>query len=136
METRRRKRRKRSRLFGRNFSAGVRMLFPPEIGRVSFLFRTVMCAAMALLVWLLAVSAMPMGYQLRDDDWGVWMLGFVPLIIIYVYALAFVLAPRLRDAGLPRISALLALIPILNVIVFAAALVLPTAAMAPEARRL
>jgi uncharacterized membrane protein YhaH (DUF805 family) len=87
-----------------------------------------------LFVAMICSSINPIPLELSGHD---WLLGFfaIPFLAIYVYALAFVLAPRLRDAGLPRLVALLALVPFVNIIVGLAALLLPTGAMLSDSRR-
>ena len=111
----------------------MRFFFPTEINRVSYIFRTISCAFMLLFVVMISSALNPIPLELSGYDW-VFGLFLVPVLGIYIYALAFVLAPRLRDVGLPRLLAILAIVPFLNVVVGLAALLLPTGAMISHSR--
>src|SRR6185369_8677277 len=90
-----------------------RLFFPMEINRVSYCFRMVLC----LLVGLLSVGIFSSINTLPPEVSGygpLFSLMALPFLVAYAYVVAFIVAPRLRDAGLPRLAALLALVPGLN----------------------
>jgi hypothetical protein len=124
---------RRRRIRGDKITLAVRFFFPTEIGRVSYIFRTICCTFLLLFVVMISSSLNPVPLELSGYDW-LFGLFLVPALGIYIYAIAFVLAPRLRDVGLPRLLAILALVPFLNVVVGLAALLLPTGAMISHSR--
>jgi hypothetical protein len=94
------------------FHVVMRFLFPLQIQRVSYFVRMLACI---LLCFLLGVLIAWIGHV--HPQWllnPAWKLMWIFKIAWYAYVVCFVVAPRLFDVGLPRIFALLAIIPGIN----------------------
>lgn len=105
-----------------------RVLFPSEIGRLEYLFRFVFCMFL-LGFYLMVFNAInPLWFELNDVNWLACLLS-IPIFLILIYMVSFVIAPRLRDAGIPGLAALLVLVPVVNLFLSIAALFLPTGAI-------
>jgi hypothetical protein len=75
-----------------------------------------------LLAWLVATGAQIGAFVALSDD-----LGLAALVVLVVQVLKVALSvPRLRDVGLPSEDALIGLVPLGNIGLFAQYLVLPT----------
>jgi uncharacterized membrane protein YhaH (DUF805 family) len=90
---------------------------------------------MFLGVWLFAMlvqdSVRTVPVQVSGHDWFSGVFGLA-LIGIWIYAAAFIVAPRLRDAGLPGLLAVLVLLPVVKLLLCVGALLLPSAAVMPD----
>ncbi|HRQ89078.1 MAG TPA: hypothetical protein PLA50_09785 [Bacteroidia bacterium] len=86
------------------------LLFPSEIGRISFLIRLVLL----LVVLTLIVVVLPLPDSSPEREQTIWLVA-IPFAI---YNLLFISLPRIRDIGFPSWFAIFALIPYLNGILF------------------
>ncbi len=111
-----------------------RVFFPSHIGRLEYLFRFIFCIFL-LGFYLMIVEAIgSISIQMHEWDW-VMALLITPFLLIGIYIVPFVIAPRLRDAGIPALAALLVVVPVVNMLLSLAALFLPTGAMSGASRR-
>ena len=93
-----------------------------------------MLISVSLFAIMIREAVKPVPVEVSGHD---WFSGFFGLTIlgIWIYAAAFIVAPRLRDAGFPGILALLALVPCVNVLIGIAAMFLPTGAAMRDSHR-
>jgi uncharacterized membrane protein YhaH (DUF805 family) len=85
----------------------MRILFPKQIGRLSYLVRIVLFSIVASSFEPLSESISP-GLSARNMALALFALAVI------AYGFIYVILPRVRDADLPRTSMILALIPIVN----------------------
>jgi len=85
----------------------IEIAFPKTLGRLSYLIRAI--PANAVMLW--ASAAAETENELTGDELFLCIAG----VIVAVYAVFFIYLPRVRDAGMPVWSLILALIPYLSI---------------------
>jgi hypothetical protein len=86
----------------------LRLLFPKQIGRLSYFIRIVPYSILNSYFEPLAQAITP-GLSLHNIG-----LGLLALASIF-YGFVYIILPRVRDADLPRTSMICVLIPIVNI---------------------
>jgi hypothetical protein len=103
----------------------MKVLFPRQIQRISYLFRMLAWMGICLLFGLfLGYIGLMHPLILKSPICGA--LGWIFVIAMYSYLILFVVAPRFLDIGLPNICIILAFIPGCNLILGLMALFAPT----------
>jgi uncharacterized membrane protein YhaH (DUF805 family) len=114
-------------------------IFPRALDRPGYLFRLFLCVFFMGAVGLIG-GAIALRYG-RYDLSGqrikliLWASMGIGWTLWLAYGLPFILAPRLRDAGISGWIALFGLVPLLGYLVFIFALFLPTGAVPPEPKK-
>jgi hypothetical protein len=86
----------------------LRLIFPKQIGRLSYFVRIVPFSILNLFFEPLAETITP-GLSLRNMELALLALASI------AYGFIYIILPRVRDADLPRTSMICVLIPILNI---------------------
>ena len=111
-------------------------IFPKVLDRPGYLFRLFLCVFFMGAAGVIG-GAIALRYGRYDlsgqrSIFVFWTTMAIASTLWLAYGLPFVVAPRLRDAGISGWIALFGLVPLLGYLVFIFALFLPTGAVPPE----